>query len=260
MRTVRSGAELGRALRDVAKYTKEDFSKVLRKLALDAFRELVLRSAIDTGYLRSNWDVVVNVAAPNEKKKNPGGNHPAATPPALVNVQAGSIIVLYNNTEYAIHLEHGTPKMRAQPMVQPTYEMLLTSFRGRNTMFKDAIALIEKRLAAQWTDTAIDYDNVNFKPTLGTSFVRVQVEWVSTDRVSIGGRVRGSGYIDLSIFAPVNKGVQDVNKIADDLAAIFDGYHSDGLVCNVSRTVRVGQQEEWYQLKVITPFIFDQCL
>jgi hypothetical protein len=127
-------------------------------------------------------------------------------------------------------------------------------------MFEDPIAIIEQRLASSWSTTVVDYDNTSFKPVLGTPFVRLQVEWVSTNQVSIGGRVRGEGYIDLSIFVPANTGTRVANGMADDLAAVFNRYASGGLQCKVARTVRVGQQEEWYHLKVLTPFIFDQCL
>lgn len=112
--------ELGSVLKGLSELAAEDFTVVLQKLSVDAFRELVRRSATDTGYLRSNWSLTT-AAPPEDKKKNPGGSFSAAQPPNVSTIEIDDKVVIYNNTEYAIYLENGTAKMRAQPMVQPTY-------------------------------------------------------------------------------------------------------------------------------------------
>ena len=50
---------------------------------------------MDTGNLRSNWS-----QEPTRITKD-------------------SIVTLYNNTEYAKYVDQGTPRMRAQPMIEP---------------------------------------------------------------------------------------------------------------------------------------------
>lgn len=119
MKKVKTGAELGAVLKDLGKLAGDDFAIILQKLTLDAFRVLVRRSAQDTGFLRSNWAVTVDRRPPEESLKQSGAGAKQPKTPT-VKVEAGSIVVLYNNTEYAIYLETGTPKMRAQPMVEPT--------------------------------------------------------------------------------------------------------------------------------------------
>jgi len=126
-------------------------------------------------------------------------------------------------------------------------------------MFEQANLIIEQRLADTWAATPIDYDNVEFNPVVGQAFVRLQVEWVESAITSIGGRVKGEGYIDLSIFVPSNTGTQLVSSYADILAGIFNKYREGALECRAARTQRVGKQEEWYQMKVIIPFKYDQC-
>jgi hypothetical protein len=126
-------------------------------------------------------------------------------------------------------------------------------------MFEDAISIIENHLVDNWSRTPIDYDNVEFSPVRGTPFVRLQVEWVNTTLTSIGGRAKGEGYIDLSIFVPANTGTTISSSMADELATMFNRLLNGALHCQVARTQRIGSFEEWYQVKVLVPFIYDQC-
>lgn len=118
---IRSGKELATSLFSIRKKAEKDFSIILSKLSIDAFRELITRSAADTGYLRSNWEVTTGKASSgvlNARVK--GSNYSDSSYPNL-RIKLGDTINLYNNTEYAIYLENGTPYMQAQPMIEPTY-------------------------------------------------------------------------------------------------------------------------------------------
>lgn len=126
-------------------------------------------------------------------------------------------------------------------------------------MFEEATTLIEDQLKNNWSETLIDYDNVDFDPVIGTPFVRLQIEWTNTDVAGIGGRNRGEGYINVSIFYPANKGTIVVNEMADSLSAIFNKWDTGKLKFKVARTRRVGKQESWYRLDVIVPFTYDEC-
>ncbi len=130
MKKVRTGHELFMALEVGREMTEDEIVVMLQKITLDAFNELVVRSARDFGFLRSNWDVVVDVRPPNESLDNPTErSFPDASIPSI-RIKSNSIIVLFNNTEYAIWLEQGTPKMRAQPMIEPTHQMLMEVTRN----------------------------------------------------------------------------------------------------------------------------------
>ena len=108
--------------------TRREMTVIMKKLSIDAFMELVRRSATDTGFLRSNWDVAVNRQPGNARLQNPLISGLSSVPgPSFpsVSIKAGDTVTLYNNTEYSIFLEKGTPRVRAQPMVLPTSLMLL---------------------------------------------------------------------------------------------------------------------------------------
>ncbi len=120
MKRVSTGPEFEKAMLMANDMLQDDLTIILKKISSDAFRMLVQLSAKDTGYLRHNWAVSVGAVVPHEpsrgdrKKKYPDAKMP------ILNIEHDSIIVLYNNAEYAIYLENGTPKMRAQPMIEPT--------------------------------------------------------------------------------------------------------------------------------------------
>lgn len=120
MKHVNSGRELETELLKAEEMLKADMASILQKVSMDTFRELILRSAADTGYLRSNWGVAVDKNGPNRIKNSgdPEGHYRDASYPNPT-ITFDSTINLYNNTEYAIYLEQGTPYMRAQPMVAP---------------------------------------------------------------------------------------------------------------------------------------------
>lgn len=126
-------------------------------------------------------------------------------------------------------------------------------------MFKEATDLIEGMLYNGWGQTPITFDNVEYNPQRNSAFLRVQIEWVNTAPIAIGGRARGTGYIDLSLFVPQNTGTSQVNGLADDLSVIFNLIQNGALKFGAASTQRVGIQDEWYQLKVLIPFTYDEC-
>ena len=127
-------------------------------------------------------------------------------------------------------------------------------------MFEVANTLIEDRLRALWTGTEVDWDNVEFTPVLGVPFVRLQIEWIDANSISIGGLKRGDGYINLSSFVAANTGTLNVSTMCDQLSAIFDRWDTGQLKFKVAHTVRVGGQEKWYRRDVIAPFTYHECL
>jgi hypothetical protein len=115
--------QLGPILKGLSELAGDDFTKILQKLSIDAFRELIMRSAKDTGFLRSNW--AITTGSPTEgslKNSSKSSFSPASYP--NTKIEADDKVIIYNNTAYAMYLEEGTPRMRAQPMVEPTYQRL----------------------------------------------------------------------------------------------------------------------------------------
>jgi HK97 gp10 family phage protein len=119
---VRNGKDFKRAMTQIAlKVEKRMGIQINQKLALDAFTNIVRRSPVLKGYLRHNWDVSIDVK-PVEKKLKPekGKTYSEPDKPILKSIKWNSIIIIYNNTIYAVYIENGTEKMEAQPMVSPT--------------------------------------------------------------------------------------------------------------------------------------------
>jgi len=116
-------SQLGPVLKGLSELAGEGFSEILQKLSIDAFRELVIRSAKDTGFLRSNWSVTTGRPSESVHTNESGSSFATATWPGT-RIKADDKVTLYNNTAYAMYLENGTPRMRAQPMVEPTRQRI----------------------------------------------------------------------------------------------------------------------------------------
>ncbi len=92
---------------------------VVRKLALDILSRVVLRSPVDTGRFRGNWQVGLD-AAPggnlNVTDKSGGGTI-AAGSAVVGHAQAGGTIFIVNNLSYGPALERGWSKQAPAGMV-----------------------------------------------------------------------------------------------------------------------------------------------
>ena len=127
-------------------------------------------------------------------------------------------------------------------------------------MYTEITSLIEDQLRDNWTDTLVDWDNVEFKPERGTAFIRLQTEITNANPISIGRRDRAAGYINVSIFVPANTGSVQVNILADKIGVIFNRWITTAIKFGIARTQRIGQQESWYRIDVIVPFTYDYCI
>lgn len=126
-------------------------------------------------------------------------------------------------------------------------------------MYSETRAIIESRFKDNWTDTPIDIDNTEYTPTPGQSFVRLQIEWVDAQSTSIGGRTKGTGYVDFSIFIPYGVGTEVADSYSDLLADLFSRYRESALRMLVATARRIGQQGNWHHTKVMVPFEYDTC-
>lgn len=119
MKHVKTGKELNKALDLGIDYLKKDIVIILSKTSMDAFYELLSKSAYKTGFLKSKWSVTTNNPPNDELKGNKNTMYIDAVYPVF-KVKYNDIIHHYNNTEYAVYLENGTDNMSAQPMIKPT--------------------------------------------------------------------------------------------------------------------------------------------
>lgn len=130
-------------------------------------------------------------------------------------------------------------------------------------MFDEQNAIIEKRLSDNWIETPIAFDNVNYKPTIGTPWVRLTVTWNGSSLISgtaDAGLYREQGFIIIEVYTPINKGTQDNTSMCSEIAKLFRGYQSGSLYCQPPHVIRVGEEREWFHQNVYVPFYFDNCV
>jgi hypothetical protein len=101
---------------------KGNVDQVVRKIALTVFQRVIMKSPVDTGRFRGNWQVAIGtmpsgVLAGVDKSGGATIQRVAAT---ALNMKAGEVIYLMNNLAYARALEYGHSKQAPNGMVRIT--------------------------------------------------------------------------------------------------------------------------------------------
>ncbi len=112
---------------DVSKWcdkARDNADLVVRKVALDLFSRIILRSPVDTGRFRGNWQVAIgNVPDGTIEIEDKTGQATISKATAeAANVRAGQVIYLVNNLPYAWTLETGHSKQAPAGMVGITLQ------------------------------------------------------------------------------------------------------------------------------------------
>lgn len=108
---------------DIARFVakaKGNIDLVVRKVALDLFKRVIMKSPVDTGRFRGNWQVAIeSIPAGTLALDDKGGTATIARVTAeTLGLKAGQIIYLVNNLPYAIGLEYGHSKQAPSGMVR----------------------------------------------------------------------------------------------------------------------------------------------
>jgi len=122
-------------------------------------------------------------------------------------------------------------------------------------------ASIEARFEDQWgTTTPVEYDNVQYKPTPGTSYVKLEIHTGEGMRASLGETYleRSVGIISMNIFTAINTGTRTGRGLADSAAAVFRGWTTSAITCRTPTITRLGQVGEWFVTNVSVPFYRDE--
>lgn len=114
-----------------------------RKIALEAFKEVILMSPVDTGRFRGNWQCAIGphitYLPPNEDARDPSGAGAIGAVSAMVSaLEGGDSIWLVNNLPYAGRLEYGWSDQAPGGMVrltaqrwQPIVEQIVKEVSGQ---------------------------------------------------------------------------------------------------------------------------------
>lgn len=123
--------------------TNEQHVALLKKVAFQVLTGVVEKTPVDTGRARGNWQVAVNTGAGTAEieRLDPSGDAEASLTAgtsvalgdgfaALSDVEPFSTVVIYNNVEYIVALEHGHSQRQApQGMVGLTIAEVEAQFR-----------------------------------------------------------------------------------------------------------------------------------
>lgn len=107
---------------DIARFVekaKGNLDLVVRKIALDMFSRVVLKSPVDTGRFRGNWQVAIGSAPSGVLTLDDKSGRATISriQAETLKLKAGDVIYLVNNLPYARRLEHGWSKQAPAGMV-----------------------------------------------------------------------------------------------------------------------------------------------
>jgi hypothetical protein len=101
---------------------KENADLVVRKVALEMFTRVVIKSPVDEGRFKSSWVVAINSIPGGD----PGTIDKTGAPSimridaAVLNLKAGTVITMCSNLSYSRRLEYGWSKQAPAGMVRIT--------------------------------------------------------------------------------------------------------------------------------------------
>ena len=101
---------------------KGNVDLVVRKVALDMFRRVIMKSPVDTGRFKGNWQVAIgSIPAGTVQIDDKTGTATVAKVAAVaLGMRAGQVIYLVNNLEYARPLEYGHSRQAPGGVVRLT--------------------------------------------------------------------------------------------------------------------------------------------
>lgn len=99
---------------------KGNLDLVVRKVSLDLFKRVIMKSPVDTGRFKGNWQVAIGSipAGVLEVNDKDGTATISRVTAEAMNLRAGETIYLVNNLDYARALEYGHSKQAPAGMVR----------------------------------------------------------------------------------------------------------------------------------------------
>ncbi len=120
--------------------------------------------------------------------------------------------------------------------------------------------ILELQLKTIWEGrTPIAYDDVSYMPAKGKAFIKCMMENVFSTLTSPGCQ-REHYLYTVQVYTPAWSGSNTNFDLADVVVKGFFNYASGTLICKEVRTLRVGNQEEWYRSDVQIAVQYDNHL
>lgn len=118
--------------------------------------------------------------------------------------------------------------------------------------------IVESKLEADWASlTPIVWDNQDYSPLIGVSFIRTKIEGVFSEPRSPGCQ-REHYLMTVEVYTPSNTGAAANMAMADIISAMFYGFAYSTLTVKNTRVERVGDEEEWHRRDVLIELQYEQ--
>lgn len=107
---------------------------IIRKIAFDILNGVVLKTPVDTGRARGNWQVGISKGSEEEVDSRTIAATIADGSSKIATVELGQAIWIFNNVPYIVFLERGSSSQAPQGMVSVTLEEItaeINLFLGR---------------------------------------------------------------------------------------------------------------------------------
>lgn len=106
-----------------AQRAQDKLALAVRKIAIDAFTRIVIRSPVDTGRFRGNWQVSIeNIPSGSSDTGKSEGEVIGEINSVVGQMRVGQSIFFVNNLPYARRLEYGWSKQAPNGMVRLTVQ------------------------------------------------------------------------------------------------------------------------------------------
>lgn len=127
--------------------------------------------------------------------------------------------------------------------------------------FAAAQIAIENKFNTEFTACPVQYSNVDYTPTPGVTFCKLEVidSWSQRADIGTANRLhRSFGLIIANIHLPLGLGTNIGRVIADSAAAIFRDTSFSGITCRSPLIRNVGEVEGWYIVNMTCNFHLDK--
>ena len=115
---------------------------------------------------------------------------------------------------------------------------------------------IESHIASNWTQTPVQYENVDLDTKDMSEYISINVLSGESVQSSIGesGQYLTSGSLVIMIFTGIGSGSARAKTLADTLAGLFRGAKIGGVSFKVPSGNQVASTGSYYQFNLTVPF------
>lgn len=116
--------DFGRQMKAFQRKTEKKLDDAVRKISMELFQRVILRSPVDTGRFRANWQVAIGTIPIGTLELTDATGQAAMSraQAAAMGLEAGDTITLVNNLPYGPRLEAGYSAQAPTGMVALTVQ------------------------------------------------------------------------------------------------------------------------------------------